>query len=474
MQESAPEQLELKQALLARADRAAPPRHDHLLVDVRAPPDRPAGRACAARAARRRPSVQPRLPAPARRGLRRRADRPDERSSALLPSTGPSACTRFTSAPRSTGSSPTGCSRHSGARRSGWCTTTSRPCAEIDDAIRYGAGLRWAYMGTFLTYRIAGGEAGMRHFLSQFGPALAWPWTKLMDVPELERRADRPDRRRSPTSRPAADRCASSNASVTTRSSRSSRPAGAGDRRRRDTRRLGARPARQAAARATRPATDALAGVPTSALGRLQRPRPREPLPAGRSPTRRDALLASVGSTRRPRRRRSYFTVETHLSHLRQLQAGDRVTVTTQVLAADEKRLHVFHVLLRDGEAGTRRNGGADASARRRNDRRTRRTRRNVRERVTHLRDEHASLPRPERAGRSVGAIDEPRSPSALRAAVARDRRSVDRPGKWGYWFARDAVQGLAPPARPPRRTQRRRGARPARAPLARRAAGGA
>ena len=29
---------------------------------------------------------------------------------------------------------------------------------EIDDAIRYGAGLRWAFMGTFLTYRIAGGE----------------------------------------------------------------------------------------------------------------------------------------------------------------------------------------------------------------------------------------------------------------------------------------------------------------------------
>ena len=56
---------------------------------------------------------------------------------------------------------------------------------EIDDAIRYGAGLRWAAMGTFQVYRIAGGEAGMRHFLSQFGPALKWPWTKLTDVPEL-------------------------------------------------------------------------------------------------------------------------------------------------------------------------------------------------------------------------------------------------------------------------------------------------
>jgi 3-hydroxyacyl-CoA dehydrogenase len=56
---------------------------------------------------------------------------------------------------------------------------------EVDDAIRYGAGLRWAFMGTFLTYRIAGGEQGMRHFLSQFGPALEWPWTHLTDVPEL-------------------------------------------------------------------------------------------------------------------------------------------------------------------------------------------------------------------------------------------------------------------------------------------------
>ena len=57
--------------------------------------------------------------------------------------------------------------------------------SEIDDAIRFGAGLRWSFMGTFLTYRIAGGEAGMRHFVEQFGPTLQWPWSKLTDVPEL-------------------------------------------------------------------------------------------------------------------------------------------------------------------------------------------------------------------------------------------------------------------------------------------------
>ena len=51
--------------------------------------------------------------------------------------------------------------------------------AEIDDAIRYGFGLRWAQMGLFETYRVAGGEAGMAHFIAQFGPCLKWPWTDL-------------------------------------------------------------------------------------------------------------------------------------------------------------------------------------------------------------------------------------------------------------------------------------------------------
>ncbi len=56
---------------------------------------------------------------------------------------------------------------------------------EIDESIRMGFGIRWAQMGLFETYRVAGGEAGMRHFMAQFGPALKWPWTKLMDVPEF-------------------------------------------------------------------------------------------------------------------------------------------------------------------------------------------------------------------------------------------------------------------------------------------------
>ncbi len=56
---------------------------------------------------------------------------------------------------------------------------------EIDEAIRMGFGIRWAQMGLFDTYRVAGGEAGMKHFMAQFGPALEWPWTRLTDVPEF-------------------------------------------------------------------------------------------------------------------------------------------------------------------------------------------------------------------------------------------------------------------------------------------------
>lgn len=55
---------------------------------------------------------------------------------------------------------------------------------EVDAAIIYGAGLRWAQMGPFLTFHLAGGEKGMRHMLDQFGPTLKLPWTKL-EAPEL-------------------------------------------------------------------------------------------------------------------------------------------------------------------------------------------------------------------------------------------------------------------------------------------------
>ena len=58
---------------------------------------------------------------------------------------------------------------------------------DLDDAIIYGPGLRWALMGTFLTFHLAGGKMGMKHMLEQFGPALKLPWSKLK-APELNKR----------------------------------------------------------------------------------------------------------------------------------------------------------------------------------------------------------------------------------------------------------------------------------------------
>ena len=58
---------------------------------------------------------------------------------------------------------------------------------DLDRAIEDGPGMRWSLMGTFLTFHLAGGNAGMKHMLEQFGPALKLPWTKLK-APKLSKK----------------------------------------------------------------------------------------------------------------------------------------------------------------------------------------------------------------------------------------------------------------------------------------------
>ncbi|BBG02348.1 MULTISPECIES: 3-hydroxyacyl-CoA dehydrogenase NAD-binding domain-containing protein [Pseudonocardia] len=55
---------------------------------------------------------------------------------------------------------------------------------EIDRSITDGPGLRWPVHGPCLTFHLAGGEGGMAHMLDHFGPSLKAPWTRL-DAPEL-------------------------------------------------------------------------------------------------------------------------------------------------------------------------------------------------------------------------------------------------------------------------------------------------
>jgi carnitine 3-dehydrogenase len=54
---------------------------------------------------------------------------------------------------------------------------------EIDEAIAYGPGLRWAQMGPCLTFHLAGGSGGMAYMLDHFGAALLEPWTRLQAPP---------------------------------------------------------------------------------------------------------------------------------------------------------------------------------------------------------------------------------------------------------------------------------------------------
>jgi len=62
---------------------------------------------------------------------------------------------------------------------------------EIDEAIAFGPGLRWAQMGPCLTLHLAGGSAGMAYTLDHFGAALLEPWTRLEAPPLTEQLRER-------------------------------------------------------------------------------------------------------------------------------------------------------------------------------------------------------------------------------------------------------------------------------------------
>lgn len=59
---------------------------------------------------------------------------------------------------------------------------------QIDLSITAGPGLRWPIHGPMMTFHLAGGQGGMAHMLDHFGPSLKSPWTRLVAAeltPEL-------------------------------------------------------------------------------------------------------------------------------------------------------------------------------------------------------------------------------------------------------------------------------------------------
>jgi carnitine 3-dehydrogenase len=281
--------------------------------------------------------------------------------------------------------------------------------SEVDDAIRLGPGLRWSFMGTFLTYRIAGGEMGMRHFMEQFGPTLAWPWSKLTDVPELT--DDLLDTITSQSDDQAGGQSVHEleryrdDCLVAVLQGLRAQGAGAGAELGRHERAL-FESAHQAVM------SD---GQDLSHPLRLHRTRiPPEWVDYNGHMTESrylqvmsdatDALIRFVGiDAAYLERGGAYFTAETHVSFLEQVRAGDLVEVSTQVLWSDDKRLHAYHRLLRpegdqalaEAEAlllhvDTKRGRAVSAEPA-------------VLGRVRRLTEAHAQLPRPRRAGRRIG-----------------------------------------------------------------------
>ena len=188
MQESAPEQLELKIKLLADIDAVTPP---HVVISSStsgygmsemqvkcAHPERTVVGA----------SVQPAVPDPARRGRRRRRHTSPEVvawTSDFFRHAGKSVITMDREVPGFVANR---------LQEALWrealhmVAEGEATVEQIDLSITDGPGLRWPVQGPMLTFHLAGGQGGMAHMLDHFGPSLLSPWTRLVAAeltPEL-------------------------------------------------------------------------------------------------------------------------------------------------------------------------------------------------------------------------------------------------------------------------------------------------
>ena len=223
---------------------------------------------------------------------------------------------------------------------------------ELDASIVYGPGLRWAGMGTNLIYHLAGGEAGMRHMLEQFGPCLKWPWTRL-EAPELGDKLI--DRMVAGTHEQAAGRSIRElerlrdDYLVAIQQVLREFDIGAGS----TLRALESRLQASAAARS--------AGNDAALLPRFEtRVRP-EWIDYNSHMTEMrylqvfgdaaDALFRSVGIDEAYRAAgRMFFTVETHIVHKAEALVNQSLHLTTQVLMVGDKRLQLFSRLYRNSD----------------------------------------------------------------------------------------------------------------------------
>ncbi|MCE8537033.1 carnitine 3-dehydrogenase [Ruegeria pomeroyi] len=218
---------------------------------------------------------------------------------------------------------------------------------EIDEAIRMGFGIRWAQMGLFETYRVAGGEAGMKHFMAQFGPCLSWPWTKLMDVPEftdelVDLIAGQSDAQSGHHTIRELERIRDNNLVGMMRALKAQNWG------------AGAVLNTHDAALKPRALPDLETADLTQPILTLSRAVPLDWTDYNGHMTESKYLEAFANSTDRfmeilgcdadyIANGGSYFTAETHIRHLDETHAGARIRVETQMLLGQGKKLHLFH-----------------------------------------------------------------------------------------------------------------------------------
>ena len=218
---------------------------------------------------------------------------------------------------------------------------------EIDEAILMSIGLRWAQMGQFESYRLGGGEAGMRHFLAQFGPSLQAPLSRMTDVPELDdelvnRIAEQSDAQSGHMDIRALERQRDASLVALVRALKQGRVAAG-------------RPVRaheeqlEIAQANGLPITEHRV-IPSSWTDVNGHMNETHYLQVASDAS--DTLTISCGFTDEyVAAGHSHFTAETHIRYLAELHAGDEITVTTQVLAGGGKKTHLFHRIHRaDGE----------------------------------------------------------------------------------------------------------------------------
>ena len=281
---------------------------------------------------------------------------------------------------------------------------------EIDDAIRFGFGLRWAQMGLFETYRVAGGEAGMAHFIAQFGPCLKWPWTKLMDVPELtdelvQTISDQSDAQSGMHSIRELERIRDDNL-VAIMQALKANDWGAGRTLSAwETALYDAVPAATTGKDINQPIETMRQQVPaawTDYNGHMNEARYLDCFSIATDAMMRlvgvDADYLAAGS--------SYFTVETHIRHLDEVTAGNEIYATSQLLMGDGKKMQLFHHLYAadaDGEDRLLATGEHMLIHVDMNSRSSSLPSDAVAAKLAELAAAHEKLPRPEGAGRAIG-----------------------------------------------------------------------